>query len=200
MTILFPPLGCKTAYIRDSAVLIVPEGASLAPLCVKCGKPPDVRVSKTFYWREWHPSKKRIVEQVLRLALSVLIRSMAFETPVSIEIPLCREHRSKQMRKCWSGVVLIVIGLGSLPFSYKATAFRTPLEMLNWGATLGSILLGLLLLFLGVHILWLTELNERYAGYTGFGIEYMQKIPSDTEIFSPRRTEVTSNSWPLKSL
>jgi hypothetical protein len=194
MPLPFPPPGCKTAYIRDSAVLIVPEGASLAPLCVKCGRPADVRVSKTFHSYEWHPSKKRIAEQALRLALSAFFRGVAFETPVSIEIPLCREDRSKQLRKLWLGTGLTLIGLASLPFSYKAIAMHTTLEILAWAATLASIFVGLLLLFLGVHILWLADLNDRYASYTGFGIEYMQKVPSETEIFSPRRTVVTSNS------
>jgi hypothetical protein len=190
----FPPPGCKTAYIRDCAVLIVPDGASLAPLCVKCGRPEGVRVSKTFTSRDWHPSKNHIGEQILRLAVSVLAKSMAFETPVSIEIPLCRAHCLKRMRSRWIGASLIAIGLASLPFSYKAIAFRSSLEVLKWSGTLAFIFAGLLFLFLGIHILGLVELNDRFAAYTGFGIEYMQKIPSDTEIFSPRRTEVTSNS------
>lgn len=194
MPIPYPPAGCKTAYISDSAVLIVPEGASLAPLCVKCGRPADVRISKTFHSREWHPSTKRIGEQMLGLAMLVVFRVRTFDTPVSIEIPLCCAHRSKQMRNRWAGVGLIVIGLASLPFSYKTIAFRTPLEVLRWSGTLASIFAGLLLLFLGVHILGLVELNDRFAAYTGFGIEYMQKIPSDTEIFASPRTEVTSNS------
>jgi hypothetical protein len=188
MPIPFPPPGCKTAYIRDSAVLIVPEGASLAPLCVKCGKPEYIRVSKTLDSRGWQP--RTIIDVIVVL----LLRIGSPVTTVSIDIPLCRAHRSKQMRNRWIGAGLIVIGLASLPFSYRATAFSTFLEMLKWSGTLAFILAGLLLLFFGVHILGLIELTDQFAAYTGFGIEYMQKIPSETEIFSARRSGVTFNA------
>src|ERR1019366_1980335 len=194
MPIPFPPAGCKTAYIQDSAVLIVPEGASLASLCVKCGKAAAVQVSKTYHWRDWQPSTRRFGTQVLGLIGLIFFRLRAFDTPVSIDIPLCRAHRSKQIVRRWAGIGLTSIGLALLPFSVKSIEVRTPLEVLTRIGTVATILGGLLVLFLGVHILSLVELNDRFAAYTGFGIEYMQKIPSDTEIFSPKRTGMTSNS------
>ena len=167
--------------------MIVPAGASLAPLCVKCGKLAEVHVKKTFRRRDWRPSTGTIGSAALGLAVAALFRVLAFQTAVSINIPLCRIHRSKQVRYIWIGAGLIAIGLASSPFSYKAISGRSALALLTCGATLVVTLAGLLLLFLGVHILSLTELNDQYAAYTGFGIEYVQKIPSDTEIFTQKR-------------
>jgi hypothetical protein len=81
-----------------------------------------------------------------------------------------------------------------VPFSISAIDVRTPLQALMWGGTLALIVGGFCLLAMGVHILDLAKLDGQFAAYTGFGVEYMQKIPSETEIFSARRARVTSNS------
>lgn len=88
----------------------------------------------------------------------------------------------------------MVFGIVMVPFSINAIDVRTPLEALRWGGTLALLVGGFVLLVTGVHILDLAKLERQFSAYTGFGIEYMQKIPSETEVFPARRTGVTSNS------
>ena len=117
-----------------------------------------------------------------------------FDERVALDIPVCVAHRSEQMLRRWGGVVMTLLGLALLPFAFKSIEVRTPLEALTWGGTLVMILGGLLLIVLGVNILDLVELNGAFAAYQGFGLEYMQKIPCEIEIFSPKRDSSARNS------
>lgn len=92
------------------------------------------------------------------------------------------------------GILLLLFGLALLPFSIRAADVRTPLEALTWGGTLALIVGGFIVLVMGVHVLDLYRLDGQFAAYTGFGIEYMQKIPSETEIFAATRPRVASDS------
>lgn len=113
-----------------------------------------------------------------------LKRLFRLDTRVRLEIPLCRTHRSKRILRRWLGLFLAACGLALLPFAVKAIEVRTPLEALTWGGTLALILAGLILGLTGVHILDLVELNDQFAAYRGFGLGYMEKIPSEREVFS----------------
>jgi hypothetical protein len=113
---------------------------------------------------------------------------------VTLDIPVCVAHRSEQMLRRWGGALVTVLGLALLPFAFKSIEVRTPLEALTWGGTLVMILGGPLVILLGVNILDLVELNGAFAAYQGFGLEYMQKIPCEIEIFSPKRGADERNS------
>ena len=193
MQIAYPPPGCKTAYIQGSEVLVVPRGVSLVPLCVKCGESTNLKIRKTFHWPPWRPNPYGAALAVGVVGF-IFRRLFWLDTRISLEVPLCPDHRSKQMLRRWGGICLMLCGLVLLPFSIKSIDVRTPLEALTWGGTLALIVGGFCILIMGVHILDLAKLDERFAAYTGFGIEYMQKIPSDAEIFSSRRSGVPSNS------
>jgi hypothetical protein len=88
---------------------------------------------------------------------------------------------------------MTLLGLALLPFAFKSIEVRTPLEALTWAGTLVLTLGGMLVIFSGVNILDLVELNGAFAAYQGFGLEYMQKIPCETEIFSPKRDASARN-------
>jgi hypothetical protein len=193
MQILSPPVDCKTPYIQGSEVLVVPTGVNLAPLCVKCGESTNLKIRKTFHWPPLAPGPY-LVFGGLGLIAFILRRVFRFDTRIKLDIPICSTHRARQILRRWGGICLMAFGVGMVPFSVKAIDVRTPLEALMWGGTLAAIVSGFILLVTGVHILDLAKLDNQFAAYTGFGLEYMQKIPSDTEVFSPRRTEVTSNS------
>ena len=175
----YPPLSCKTAYIHDGEILVVPFGASLGTCCIQCGSPASTWTVRTFHWPLWKPN---FFGPWLAVSFLVFVfkRLLHLDQRIRLTIPLCRAHRLKQMQRRWVGLALAATGFAILPFTAKLFEVRNWIEGLLWGGTLALIVGGLLIAFLGFHILDLVYLDDRISAYTGSGLEFMEKAPSET--------------------
>ena len=186
MPIPYPPLDCKTAYIQDNRVLVVPEGVSLAPICVVCGRPSDLVVGRTFHWRQpdlISPGTRELTP-LLRDITFLFRRVCRLDDRVALGVPLCSEHRSGQVVRTWVGTALTAIGVAFLIFGIKSNGLRGSIAELTLGGGVGTILGGLTFGFSGANAFTLVEFNNTFAAYQGFGAKYMTKLPQSVEIFA----------------
>jgi hypothetical protein len=193
MPIPYPPPGCKTAYIQNSRALVVPEGASLPPICVQCRMPSDAVVKCTFHWPR--PEPDLFPYRARSPWFTPLLEEIAFlfrgifrlGTRITLEIPLCSGHHYEEMFWRWLGAVSLVISLALLPFTYTGLfAPRNSIQGLPWILTIVMLFGGSSLIFSGANGFELVELNTAFAAYQGFGAEYMKQMPHEVQIFPPK--------------
>jgi hypothetical protein len=186
MSLLSPPPGCKTAYIQNSEVLIVPSGVSLPALCVKCGERSETEVRKTFHWPPWQPGFGPFVP--IGLLIFLIKRLLHFDERVNLDIPLCHKHSSRRRPESIAGLGCIAMGSALVVVNFKAIDVRAPYEAMKWGGTVALIVGGVILFFIGFHVLDVVEVNDQFSAYKGFGLGYMEQVPCETEVFPQRRS------------
>lgn len=189
MPIPYPPPGCKTAYIQDSSILVVPEGASLIPLCVVCGQSSEVAVKRTFHWPrpELTGDRSRVVSESLEYLAYLFRRVFRLDDRVTLEIPLCSDHRSGQILRTWAGIASAAIGLVLLSLNFHSMGSLHSSGGWAWIGGFALIVGGVAFGFSGANALALVEFNNALAAYSGFGLDYMKKIPRAVDIFPPKR-------------
>ena len=97
-----------SAY-REGQVLVVPCGCRLPAACVRCGKPSEDLLSKTF---RWHSPWLYIL--ILVGVLFYVIVALVVQKKARIDIPFCHRHRLWRSRMNMVGAVLLI---GSVPLS-----------------------------------------------------------------------------------
>lgn len=191
MPIPYPPSGCKTAYIQNTRALVVPEGASLPPICVQCGLPSDAVVRTIFHWPQPEPdpfpnSWRAGAATVLFGEISFLFRCVfRLNTRITLDVPLCAGHRDEEKFWRWLGTVMTVVGLALIALNYTHFATWPSRNDLLLVGTFVLLFSGSWLLFSGVNTLHVIEVNTAFSAYEGFGFKYVDKIPHETLIFSP---------------
>jgi hypothetical protein len=152
-----------------------------------CGKSSDAAVKKTFHWPrpEITSGRSRVVSESLEFLAYLFRWLFRLDERVTLDIPLCSEHRSGQTVRTIVGTALPVIGLALVALNYRSIRAATPLESLILFGAFGMIFGGLWFRFSGANALTLVEFNSAFAAYSGFGLDYMKKIPRSAEIFPP---------------
>jgi hypothetical protein len=192
MPIPYPPSGCKTAYIQNSRALVVPEGASLPPICVQCGLPSDGVIKITFHWPQPDPELQGY--SVRSPWLTPMLQEIGFllqcifrmNTRVTLNVPLCAGHRDEEKFWRWLGTMMLLIGLAVIALNYRHFQTWPSRNDPVLFATYVMLAGGCVLIFVGVNTLGLVEWNTAFAAYDGFGAEYMKKMPHDVQIFPPK--------------
>jgi hypothetical protein len=192
MPIPYPPLGCKRAHIQNSRALVVPEGASLPPICVQCGNPSKVTIRATFHWPQPEPdpfqySWRAGAWTVLVGEIGYLFRWVfRLDTRVTLQVPLCSGHHYEEKFWRWLGWAMTTIGLAVVVLNY--THFQ------SWPSRDDPVLFGTFvlllggssLIFSGMSTLNVVEVNTAFSAYEGIGFEYIKKMPHEVQIFPPR--------------
>lgn len=188
----YPPPGCKTAYVQNARALVVPEGATLPPICVQCGMPSDVVIKTTFHWPQPEPLptgygyRSPWITPLLD-EIGFLFRCIfRLNTRVTLDVPLCAGHHDEEKFWRWLGAVMIGIGFVLTALNYRHFQTLPPRQDPAFLGTLVMLIGGSCLFFLGMNTLGLVELNTAFAAYDGFGVEYMKNMPHDVQIFPPK--------------
>jgi hypothetical protein len=151
---------------------VVPTGATLPNMCVKCGAMPQQP-----WWEHkfsWHSPMLYVL-----LALSPLIYAIVAaiaSKKVTLAVPLCFDHRASRDRLFWIGAGLM-IGCIPLPIA---------IGMLSGGndEVVGfAILLGVVMLFAGAIVYSVsnpikpTKIDDQSAEFTGAGNAFRMALP-----------------------
>jgi zinc ribbon protein len=166
------PAATSTAR-RVGAQLVVPRaGVSLPPNCIKCGKPSQSTLNKTFWWHNPVLFLIALISPIIYVIVALIVRKSC-----RLDVPLCEEHRDNYTVKRRVGgltmiasllvpVVVGVIGKGSD------------------NAILAAILLFPVLLIAGAIVFGLagpikpTNMDEQTATFKGAGESFLQLLPS----------------------
>jgi hypothetical protein len=192
MPIPYPPPGCKTAYIQNSRALVVPEGASLPPICVQCGLPSNVVVKTTFHWPQPDPELRGNYPR--SPSLTPLLQEIGFlfrwifrlDTRVTLDVPLCSQHHGEEKFCRWLGAMMFIVGLVLLPLIFIAHAAPDWRQTSTWIGVYVLLFGGTSLAFSGMNTLHVVEVNTAFSAYKGFGAEFMMKMPHEVKIFPPK--------------
>lgn len=104
MSTFAPGLANPGSAYRDGKILVVPTGASLPPMCVKCGQPVSGQyLNKNF---SWHPSWVYLL--ILIGLLFYIILALVLRKTARVAIPFCHEHRSRRTNMYIIATVLLI--------------------------------------------------------------------------------------------
>jgi len=96
---------------RQGAKLVVPRGAMLPAVCVKCGRmPADGTVKENLTWH--HPA---IYFLILAGVLAYGIVATILSKKMEVQVPICEFHRQRRMRFRRVGIGL---QLGCIPIAW----------------------------------------------------------------------------------
>lgn len=128
---------------REGKDLVIRQGVSrLPPSCVKCGLPAEDRVTSKLYWHSpW------VYLAILANILIYAIIAMIIRKTITLEVPLCGEHRKQRTRMRWltAGSLIAAVALpvalvatdqgvlavtGAVLFVILAVAFSTKARLL----------------------------------------------------------------------
>jgi hypothetical protein len=155
---------------HDGKVLVVPAGASLPPMCVKCGEPvPGQFLTKNF---RWHPPWIYLL--ILIGILIYVIVALVMQKSARISVPFCAAHRSWRANM---NIIAAVLLLGWIPESL----FLSYLDVSAGWIVLISIAMpvaGLILLVVVSSSFAPVYIDHACAKFKGAGERFLATLPS----------------------
>lgn len=166
-----PPPAVPQGPARKNKLLVVPRGAALPPMCVKCGQPALSRLLKKKYY--WHSPwlLLLILIGILIYAIVAIIVRKSFE----LSVPLCEEHWQRRRRALWTGAGLLV---GSIVVPIFLTGL-VPDGYGGWWALFlfAAGVTGIVYLALAPP-LSPNYIDDREARFKGAGEAFLSQLPS----------------------
>lgn len=161
---------------QDGKSLVTTNVITLPDRCVKCNAPiAGKRFVKKFYWHNpW------IYILILPGLLIYAIVAMIVRKGATVNFGLCAQHRSRRTMWvaitwgiCLAAVAMLVGGIALLA-NGRSTSDLGGILMLCFVPT---ILIGAIVSIYGPRVLSPTKIDERYAWFSGAGIEFLNTLP-----------------------
>jgi len=169
MSIFATGIGSTATAYRDGRILVVPSGASLPAICVKCGERSGKPLTKTFRWHS-----RWLYLLILPGLLFYVIVALVVQRKARIDVPFCASHRSWRSRMNIAGAVLLT---GSLPTSFLLASLEV-----NGGVV---ALIAVAMAFSGLVVLAVVGssfnpvfIDETCAKFKGANEKFLSLLPS----------------------
>lgn len=167
-----PSPGGPYVAIVDRGKFVVPRGATLPSLCVKCGRVPSQPwLKKTFSWHS------RALLLLLFLGLwPYVIVALIVQKKIKLAVPLCDVCKASRKKRLRIGTVLL---LTCIPIPGAIIYSANDVGM----ATLYAILLGVVMLVAGLMLtlfespLQPTHIGKESAEFKGACPEFLAALP-----------------------
>jgi len=158
---------------RVGAQFVVPRsGAPLPPNCVKCGKPTQDTMNKTYWWHNPLIYLVVLISPVIYVIVALIVRKSC-----KLSVPVCEEHRSSYKTKRWVGGILM---LASIPLWIAIAAIGNGSD----DAMGIGVLVFFLAFFVGLIVFAVasivkpSNMDEQTATFKGAGESFLQLLPS----------------------
>jgi len=158
---------------RVGAQFVVPRaGAPLPPNCVKCGRPTQETVNKTYWWHNPLIYLVVLISPVIYVIVALIVRKSC-----KLSVPVCEEHRSSYKTKRWVGGILMLI---SIPLWIAIAAIGNGSD----DAMGIGVLVFFLAFFVGLIVFAVasivkpSNMDEQTATFKGAGESFLQLLPS----------------------
>lgn len=166
------PAAASTARRVGQQFVLPRVGGLLPPNCVKCGRPTQDTLNKTFWWH--HPAL--YILAFFWLIVYVII-AMIVRKSCKLNVPICEEHRSSYKTKRWVGGLMM---LGCIPVPIAVGVIGNGSDA-SVGIAIG---LFVVLLIAGAIVFSLalplkpTNMDELTATFKGANESFLQLLPS----------------------
>lgn len=170
---------------QDEDVAVVARGARLPRRCFQCNAPADRKASLLLKWSP--PTGMR------RSAARAFMEKMQ-EEQITVTVYACPSHYRRMNFHRRFGLALILFGLGCLlgaavlDLRQVYTGVAGPLAL----AGLGAIIAGWLWRLIAASPLEAGHIDEQEAMVTGFGLPFLQSLPSWREEHAARTEQTAS--------
>ena len=158
---------------RVGQQFVVPRaGAPLPSNCVKCGKPTQDTMNKTFWWHNPVLYLIVLISPIIYVIVALIVRKSC-----KLNVPICEEHRGSYKSKRWTGGLLM---LASIPLWIAIGALgHGSDDAVGIGALVFGVTLLVGLIVFGVAtIIKPTNMDEQTATFKGAGEGFLQLLPS----------------------
>ena len=167
------PAAASTAR-RVGQQFVVPRQAvpALPPNCVKCGRPTQDTMNKTFWWHNPVLLLIVLISPIIYVIVALIVRKSC-----KLNVPVCEEHRSSYKTKRWVGGLMM---LGSIPVPIAVGVLGNGSD----NAVLAAIFLFFVLFIAGAIVFGLagpikpSNMDEQTATFKGAGESFLQLLPS----------------------
>lgn len=84
--------------------LVIRQGAPQLPAsCIKCGRPANHRITSKLYWHSPWAYIAIVLNVLVYAIIALIVRKV-----ITLEVPICDEHRAQRRRFLWLGGALLV--------------------------------------------------------------------------------------------
>ncbi|HYX71090.1 MAG TPA: zinc ribbon domain-containing protein [Terriglobales bacterium] len=162
-----------TGARRVGQQFVVPRaGAPLPPNCVKCGRPTQDTMNKTFGWHNPVLYLIVLISPIIYVIVALIVRKTC-----KLNVPVCEEHRSSYKTQRWGGGILMLI---SIPLWIAIAAVGNGSDN---SMAIGAIVFFLtffvgLIVFAVASLIKPTNMDEQTATFKGAGESFLQLLPS----------------------
>lgn len=158
---------------RVGQQFVVPRaGVPLPPNCVKCGKPTQDTLNKTFWWHNPVIYAIILVSPIIYIIVAMIVRKTC-----RLNVPVCEEHRSSYKSKRWVGGILM---LASIPLWIAiAAAGNGSDDAVGIGALVFFLAFFVgLIVFAVASLIKPSNMDEQTATFKGADESFLQLLPS----------------------
>ncbi len=168
-----PAAAAPATARRVGQQFVVPRlGSPLPPNCVKCGRPTQEVMNKTFWWHNPVLYLIILISPVIYVIVALIVRKNC-----KLNVPICEEHRSSYQTKRRVGGILM---LASIPLWIAIAAIgHGSDDAVGIGALVFVMTLVAGLIVFGVaSLIKPSNMDEQTATFKGAGEAFLQVLPS----------------------
>jgi hypothetical protein len=95
----------ESAWLEGKDLVIRQSAPDLPATCIKCGRPANHRIKSKLYWHSPWAYVAILLNILVYAIIALIVRKV-----ITLEVPICDEHRSQRRRFLWLGGASLVAG------------------------------------------------------------------------------------------
>lgn len=170
----------SSAVASEGKLVVVADGTTLPPSCVKCGAPATGQPFKRTYY--WHPPAYYLL--ILAGLLIYVIVALVVRKKATVAHFLCDAHRAKRRNAMAVGWIISLIGVAMI-FAYAARIYRDFDGLIPFGIV--ALVAGLIVAAVSARMLSPQRIDQGYVWLNGSGKAFRGQFPSTRDIHAAQQ-------------